>query len=720
MITSKKNFLKHLLLLLICLLGISIYSNTFHSPFQFDDDIFIATNPKIQNIHHLKPLWEDWSYRKRFVAFTSFALNYYFHHQHVFGYHLVNVLIHLMNTLLVYWLINLILSSPAMKNCFSSTKDHHKNLIAVFTALLFLSHPVQTGAVTYISQRFTSMAGLFYLLSLCLYIQSRTSTRKKTIRILYASGACISAGLGIFTKEIVLTLPITIVVIEWLFLSEKTDGDERLLEKGRYKRWLVPAILSGLMLLFVTRILFSTNLWDILKQHSSITSYRYLLTQFRVIITYLQLLVFPINQNLDYDYPLSQGFFTGPTFGSFWFLLLLFSAAIKLIHRHRLISFGIFWFFITLSIESSIIPISDVIFEHRLYLPLIGFAVCLSYGLYHSLKNIKIYVLLFCLIVGLLSCLTYRRNEVWRDQETLWNDVIRKSPRKARPYNILGFHYYKKKQYDSTISTFDRIISILPDHAPVYVKRGAAYAAKGEHTQAFADYNRALLLNPDLEDAYLNRGALYEKSGEYKKAIADYNQILKRSPYSIMAFYNRANAYMLQGQYEQALDDYQTTLTLNPYFAEAHVNRGMIYQQLNQHDKAINDFNKALGINPQLANAYHNRGVSLCYLKKYRDAIHDFNKAMHFDFKTPVVYLSRGLAYMELNDDKSALDDFNQALILAPASGMAYYLRSKIYYRNADLAEALQNALTAQRLNYPVEDVYLNQLKEEVSGQMIH
>jgi hypothetical protein len=204
---------KHLFIAAIFVIGILIYSNSFDCSLHFDD-----SNVFTKSVTKASSTIIDWLhlFPSRPIGTLTFALNYYFHRLDVWGYHFVNLMIHLVNSFLVWWLARLTLSTPIMKN---ETISKYKTLIAFLTGILFVSHPLATQSVTYIAQRFASLATLFYVLSLALYVQGRLRLGKKNITWLLYGGAIISAVLGILTKEIVFTLPFTIILYEYCFLK---------------------------------------------------------------------------------------------------------------------------------------------------------------------------------------------------------------------------------------------------------------------------------------------------------------------------------------------------------------------------------------------------------------------------------------------------------------------------------------------------------------------
>jgi len=225
----------------LLLLGLLLYLNSFRVPFQFDGIGYILKNDAIRDVTDLMAIRNITSHPSRFVGFYSFALNYHFHQYDIFGYHLVNVFIHMINALLVYWFVLLIFSTPRLKE---EGIHRFKDKIALLTALLFVSHPIQTQAVTYIYQRFASMSTMFYLISMCLYMSARLEERGKPdiSRGFVFLGAAVAALLGMFTKQITLTLPLMIVLVEFCFF-----GSHRFFswQRGKY---LIPVLLFLLII----------------------------------------------------------------------------------------------------------------------------------------------------------------------------------------------------------------------------------------------------------------------------------------------------------------------------------------------------------------------------------------------------------------------------------------------------------------------------------------
>ena len=366
---------------IIILLGILIYSNTFTCSFHFDDIIRIVDNTSIRQLWDIKTWWNY--YPTRPVGIFTFVLNYHFNQLDVRYWHLVNLIIHLMNACLIWWLTILICSAPVLKN---DPITRRKNVFAFFVALLFVSHPLATQSVTYIVQRFASLAAMFYLLSIALYMKARIGNNNKRNKCLLLAGCVFFGVLAMLTKENAFTLPFALVIVENFFIR---TGKFNINFKKPRVILILTIFLSIIIPIFI--FLSSKILRPIVPINGTlytITPVNYFFTQFSVIVKYIQLLFLPLNQNVDYDFPISDNFFEIRTFLSFLLLLSLVILAVLSFKRYRIISFGIFWFFLTLSVESSFIPISDLIFEHRTYLPSFGFFLILYSGLYELFRLI--------------------------------------------------------------------------------------------------------------------------------------------------------------------------------------------------------------------------------------------------------------------------------------------------------------------------------------------
>ncbi|MDD5435477.1 MAG: tetratricopeptide repeat protein [Nitrospira sp.] len=699
-------------LVLIAITGLIIYSNTLHSPFIFDDRLYILDNTSIQNLSNFISLSDV-----RYVTSLSFAINYAIGGFDPFGYRVFNISIHILNAVLVYWLLLLTFRTPFFAASGSEARaGKNTNLIALFSGLLFVSHPVQTQAVTYITQRFASLATFFYLLSVVMYIKWRLLSKQQTNRaadqqgerknyctsalpfsaalrrmnLLYCS-SLLSAIFAMKTKEISFTLPFIIALYEFSFFSRPVHPEIQL-SKSKRVLYLLPFLLT---LIIIPVSLFGPE-WGLYKpaldsgeklrqlQIQDLTTfsrYDYLLTQFRVIVTYIRLLFFPVNQNLLYDYPVLSSFLNPQVFLSFFFLLFIFGSAVYIFYRSetlapdsRLIAFGILWFFITASVESSIIPIKHIIFEHRIYLPAVGIIIAFVSGIFYFLRIkfhksqilLNINHFLLAAIILALSAAAYQRNGIWKDEITLWKDVIKKSPNKVEPHNNLGNVYGIRGRFDEAIQEYLAAIKIQPDNADVVCNLGIAYAKKGQLDIAIQYYLAALKLKPGFVKARYGLGLVYYTQGRFNDAIHEYKTALSFKPDYPEVLYNLGIVYAAQGNLNEAIQLYILAIRLKPYYPEAHNDLGLAYYNQRRLNEAVQEYLFAVKLKTDYAEAHNNLGNAYMNLGVIDNAIFHYQTALKLKPDLAGTHNNLGIAYKQKGLISKAAQEFQTALMLQP------------------------------------------------------
>ena len=612
----RKNFIlkssgfKWLSVLAIIGLGLIVYSNTFFSSFHFDDDLYIINDYAIRNIQNLFDIWKICPCR--FITFLTLAINYHFSGLHVFGYHVFNIAVHLASACLVWYFLRLTLMTPVMIAAVSGEeRGKMVGFISLLAGLIFVGHPIQIEAVTYIWQRAASLAAFFYLASLCCYVQSRLlsnlsvgaelvsarsigRTQDPPLRMILYICSLITAMMAMFTKENSITLPLMIILYEISFFNVKKSVPVQSKSKQKNKMpipevkesfissikdldwdYLFPFVIILFIIpetMLLTHSVRFQEIQSIVGGQGGISPWHYLLTQFRVIVTYMRLIILPFNLNLDYDYPVYKSFFEIPVLTSFIFLMTILYSAKRLFTKYRLLSFSILWFFLTLLPESSILPQEDVIFEHRLYLPLVGFCIFLASGLYYLFQknNIKTAMIVLSVIIAFYAVLTYQRNKIWKDEITLWKDVVQKSPHKARAYNNLGWAFYKKGDLKEAMTDFNKAIAIDPDYLFSYDDRGLIYAKEGRFTEAIDEYNKALKINPNYPMIYFNRGVSYASLNKNVLAMSDLNKAIELDPEYVDAYNMRRKIYISEGNLPQAQSEFERSRHIDPGQASAN------------------------------------------------------------------------------------------------------------------------------------------------------
>ncbi|MFC1485602.1 tetratricopeptide repeat protein [Candidatus Latescibacterota bacterium] len=498
---------------------------------------------------------------------------------------------------MVMWLVRLLFSTPVMAG---RNIARMKYVIAFGAGLVFVSHPLQTQAVTYIVQRFASLATFFYLMSLCFYLNARL-TRHAVMKGMSFLGALIAAVLGMLTKEIVLTLPVAVILVEFMFIQ--TGPVRAALRRRDVQGIIVMSFLAALILPALYSFDIIRQLHPIISEQTNdpiLTLPVYVITQFRVLVTYLRLLFLPVGQNLDHDFPASRSLFEPATFLSLVGLVLLFVLAVRLYRTHRVLSFGIFWFFLTLSIES-IRPLMNVMFEHRLYLPMFGFSLIISTLLFQFVgrRSLAAAFVVLGILVSCYSFATYQRNFVWKNEYSLWTDVIKKSPMKKRPYINLGNYFYEHGDIAQAEQLFKTAITLDPDHPVAYNNLGTIYAARDDMDAALEAFQTAVRLTPGYADAHFNIGNVYYYRKQYDEAIREYRLAVARDPDLVEAFHNLAAALYAHGDLDDAIATYRRTISLDPNLVEAHYHLGVALQKKGEFQNAAGEFEQVLLLDPE-------------------------------------------------------------------------------------------------------------------------
>lgn len=663
-------------LVLGVLLGLTLvaYWNSFDAPLVFDD---LATIQQNAGVRFGEFDWNPLSGRT--VLYLLFTANYIWAGQNVWSYHLINFVFHFLNGVLIFFIAGRIFQRVGMAAMKAA-------VYAALAAALFLVHPIQTEAVTYISSRSELLSTFFYLIGLFLFVVSP----EKKLGFSFSWVFAVLFLLGIGSKETVITLPATLLLYDFLFLAEG-----RL--RNVFSRWrfYITFVVGGMAVIYY----FLTGpLRNSIGGGASgnLSSTAYFLTQLRVVVRYIQLLFLPVGLNLDYDFRPSAGL-EPAVIASFLFLCGIVVLGWFLRRRAPVFTFSIFWFFITLSPTSSIVPILDVIFEHRLYLPLAG--VCLSFPLLVEMVHTRVRTRMalpgspvFCsglLLIG-LAVGTISRNQIWRDEVRLFTDVVSKSPHKERPYNALSWAYFKRNDYANTVATLQKALEMIPDKyidfsetlANVYLKAGKYDEAVDlftETTRRFEGQRAALAYN-NLGNAYMYKwNALQSQASQMSpdafaaatesvlapaaEAFSKGLEILPDLAPALDAFinvtYGRGKVAEIEAKAVEALkykEDFNNLYVVgksaflagdwiraNEYFERAeklrtevkilYFNHGYALAALGHDDQAIENYLRAIRIDPIFYEAHNNLGLIYMRKSEYAKARENFEEVLRFEPK---------------------------------------------------------------------------------------
>ena len=544
-----------------------IYSSSLEGPFVLDDGNNILNNPAIRltqlSWSGLKDAASKSPLSNRPLAYISFALNYYHHSYRTVGFRLVNILIHMSAGLFLFLFIKTTLGLPALESRFGNSR-----WLPYIAVLIWLVHPLHIQSVTYIVQRMNSMASMFYILSMLCYARARLA-QSSTIKWLLAAACLMSGILALGTKETAATLPCFILLYEWFFFQD--------LSREWLKRYLPFLIGVFILLISVSLIYLDGHPFErILSRYElrNFTLIQRVFTEFRVVILYLSLLIYPHPNrlNLDYDFPLSHSLIDPlTTLLALVAIIGLLAGSLWLAKKDRLISFCLLWYFGNLVIESSIIGL-ELVFEHRTYLPSMMIILMAAILADRYLRSNILKIATICAITLVFSVWTYERNTIWSDAVSLWSDVVKKSPQKARPHNNLGNALKHQGKIEEAIAHFKKALQINPGYAKAHNNLGTALASQGKTEEALKHFGMALYINPGYATAHSNIGVALAGRDEFEKAIVHFKAALRLEPDSAEVHSNLGAALVRRGQLQEALEHLHIALRLKPDDVQTYKN----------------------------------------------------------------------------------------------------------------------------------------------------
>lgn len=539
--------------------GFLLYSASLFGEFVYDDYAAVVSNPAIRNLFDIPLLFD--TYNTRFLTGVSFALNFHFHGLHVFGYHALNVVLHAASAFCIYILVLLIFKTPVVPKQIAFLDGR---IPALFSSLLFLSHPLQTQAVSFITQRAICLAAFFYLFTLVCYARSRLEKNTR-----YYAAALLSAVCAMLSKEVAFTLPVMITAYELFFFG---FSKENIREKTQ--RLFPFYVIAGIIPLLLTRDL-GDFMWHFKEQVFVTGSFNWIffLTYMKVLVTYLALFIFPVDQNIDHDYPLAASLTDVQLVVSAGILLSLIAAGVWLFKRNRMLSFCIFWFFTAAVMEWGVVSVvhdsAHVIYEHWAYLPTAGFTVFFPVAFFQYAGNRKKSAIFLSCIICVLAVLTFQRNKVWSSELALWQDAALKSPNKATSFYGLAASYGRKGMNDQAISSYQKSISLHPHYPEAYNNLGVAYQKEGRLNEARACYEKAVSLDPKYARAYYNLGVLYESQNNTNEAVLLYQKSVEVKPSYVKGYIALGLVYAKQGQRDEAMKYFEKAARIDPLAVEA-------------------------------------------------------------------------------------------------------------------------------------------------------
>ncbi len=609
---------------LLFIIIVTIYSNTFNASWHLDDHTNIINNKQIQ-LTELSPsaLYRSFQLSKNMLnyricrpaSFLSLALNWYIGNQQVIGYHIVNIIIHILASGSLYLFLLTLLKTPRFAGRFQGDESN----IALLASVLWAIHPIQTQAITYIIQRMTSQAAMFYIIGLFCYIQGRLKSNKWPRLFIY-SGSLICMLMAVGSKENTITFPLSIGLIEIISFQNFSSAQNRKTCIRIVLFATVATIVLGILLL-LAMLPDPLSTFQTLSGKRSFSLGERLMTEPRIVMNYLIQIFYPLLNrfSIEHQIMISKSLIEPITtlFSLLSITGLLIFGLLK-IHRFPAFSLAILFYFINQVVESSFISL-ELIFEHRNYLPSLFLFLPVAIGVvqgfrYFQKENKQIMFYLCTSVLTLLlitiGMTTYIRNGIWASEKTLWEDAIEKAPLSARPWSYLALYYDKNGYYDKALELYEvsltkqRISNYFP--APVLGNMGFIYTIKHDYVNALACYDRSMNVDPDYIQSLYDKASLLTVLGNWNDAKIIMKSLTSRKDA------NKDECFLM----------------------------GIILLNSNAPEDALKYFRMADQLSPHDPKTYTYIGVSMSMLGYYQKADWFFRQASHLakDVIIPLLY----------------------------------------------------------------------------------
>ncbi len=622
-----------------------LYGHVVRAPFHFDDIAFIKNNTYLQRVSDLRAIWGQPYSRLNFFTFVSFAINYHLGKWETLGYHLVNIGLHLVNGILVFFVARWILTLA----------DHRKRLsaseigtLAFGTAMIFLVHPVQVHSVTYIWSRSELLSGLFSLLAVVMYLKARVERQGW-----WFLAASVMAMIGLFSRGNNFILPLIVLLIESVCFG---GGWMRRVSWRRLGLAVVGlGIIGGIAGLAGPAVLRLLSMDWVFK--GEFTPLVYALNQPQVVFRYIGLCLWPFGLSLDHHVLFYANLLSPRVIGPLVALVAVFAGVIVLYRRDRLLGAGPVWFFIWLIPVSTVFPLVTVMAESRLYMPMFGFALCAMTIMMRIKVSAWARHTLTVGVVFFLALVTTARNYYWQDSFLLLEDVVRRYPNYARPYLGLGNLYEERGDHETALRCFHRVLALEPRSAEALNNIGIIWIKKKDYQKAEVFFVEAVAANPDFLNAHINLGNAMILSGKYddarevfrravvkgagawahagigvanfrmgrlKEAQDSLTQAVVLDPKNFYAILQLAHTCVAQNDIVAARWMYETAAKLEPENYTVAYNLGRVYLKLGLVPWAELSFLRAAKVRPGTAAPY----IELARLSASRGEMKKFTRYM--------------------------------------------------------------------------------------------
>ncbi len=618
----------------IVLAALAAYHNSFFGPFVFDDLSSIPENPTIRDLSSLSRVFSPPAERTvggRPLVNLSLAVNYALGGTDVWGYHAVNLAIHILAGLALFGVVRRTLARPLPAEA---------TQLAGLVALLWTVHPLQTEAVTYTVQRTESLMGLFYLLTLYCFIRGvqvqedggraagtsagpnradppggGASGGRRNRWYGFSVAACL---LGMASKEVMVSAPVMVLLYDRTFVAGSFREAWRRRQRvylGLAATWL---LLGGLVASVGGNRGGSTGVG------SGASFGAYALTQFPAVMDYLWLSVWPHPLVFDYGAQWVKDVVDVVPAALAWITLV--AGTVFALKRQPVIGFLGAWFFSILAPTSLMPGPRQTMAEHRMYLALAAVISLAVVGAY-AWGGRRMLLAWFAVAIG-LGWLTVSRNEDYRSELSVWSDAVAKCPGNQWSQVNLGMALYDQGRTEEALKRFEKTLQLAPNDSGAHNDLGLALAKLGRLPEAVNHYETALRIRPNFPEAHNNLGLALLESDRPAEALVHLETALRLKPSLATVHFNLGKTLAKLGRLEDAITRYREAIQINPRDAAACTNLGNVLARSGRQSEAIPWYEMAGGLDPDDAMAQYNLAMALAQVGRISEAIDHFQAAL--------------------------------------------------------------------------------------------
>ena len=685
---------KLLQLFFIIVLCLTTYASSVQNDFIWDDDSYVYANPYLQKTDGLRAIWFTHRLPQYYpMTFTTFWIEHQLWGDHPFGYHITNLILHVLNAILVFWVIQKLCATLAFP-----------------VALLFAVHPIQVETVAWVTERKNLLALFFFLLAMLSYL--RFDDTRKTSHYFQTLGLFVCA---LLSKSIAVCFIFIPVLYGWWRNGKVTWREIRL---------SIPLVAIGALSAINTiylelyRVGARGDAWDL-------TVFERIVLAGRILLFYLYKVCVPLKFSFFY----SRWAIDASQWWQWLFPLIPIVVLILLFYFRHEIGRGplALFLFYTVSIFPAlgffnVYPMKySFVADHFSYLstPVLFLLTCLCISFllvklklkFPSLKSKTAKILMWLIFLSVITYMSGKSMVLTRNYKnvvTLWENLLNDNPKAWVAYTNLGYVYRSVGKIENAISIYQKAIETIPDNPNAYYNLANTYYDIGETEQAIEFYRKTLKIDSHYVNAYNNLGLIYNNLGKTNEAIELFRKAIEIDPKQAKTYYNLGLTYNTIGNVKEAIELYKRAIEIDPHFSEAYYNLGNLYNKISMPMEAVILYKKAIELLPTDPHLYFNLGNTYRTIGQVESATNSYKRAIEIDPHFSEAYYNLGNLYNKISMPMEAVILYKKAIELLPTDPHLYFNLGNTYSSIGELEDAVKFYKKTIELNPSYAKAYYN------------